>query len=210
MDIELLAPVFALVFFIFFFYFIFWLLKRNHKKIMEHWTSFARHLNMDLIIPEGKWSWLMGKYPSVNGSYRDMQFTCFMYTRGSGKNQTTYTTFSFTIDHNNGKTLRLYKEGFFSKIGKAFGGQDIQIGHDAFDDNYMIKSNDEFFAKKILNSRIRQLFLRKLPKLGGEFSFENNTLTYNEIIIINNEKNKLSLQNTIAVAVEFAKELQKV
>ncbi len=210
MNLEFLSPLLGLLFIVLFFYFIFWLVKRSHSKIREQWTLLARDLDLNLILPEGKWSWLMAKYPSVNGSYCDLPLNCYMYTKGSGKNQTSYTSFSFVLDKNNGKNLRLYKEGFLSKIGKAFGGQDIQVGHDAFDDNYMIKSNDDYFAKKVLNSRIRQLFLRKLPQLAGEFSFDNNILSYNEISIIDNEKKRLSLLNTIKVGVELAKELQKV
>ena len=137
-----------------------------------------------------------------------MPFYCYMYTRGNGKSQTTYTCFTLGIEYPAGKTFQLYKEGFFSKVGKALGGQDIQLGHTAFDDNYIIKSNDEMFAKRILNSRIRQLVLRKLPQMGGTFSLIENALEYNAITALNNERNREKWEEAIKVAVDLAKEIQ--
>ena len=207
---DLLAVLFIAVFTVGIFGFVFWFLKRNIRKTKEEWQQLAKHFDLKLSMPEGKWAWVMGKFPTIDGRINDIPFHNYMYVRGSGKHQKTYTAFALTLENNPTKTLRLYKEGFFSKVGKAFGGQDIEVGHTAFDDNYIIKSNDELFAKKALNSRIRQLFLRKLPNLRGEFSLVNDVLSYNEIIMINNESNRKKWEETIKVGVELAKEIRSL
>jgi hypothetical protein len=42
-------------------------------------------------------------------------------------------------------------EGVGSKLAKLFGAQDIVVGHDAFDRNYLVKGNPEATAKRLLD-----------------------------------------------------------
>jgi hypothetical protein len=205
---EMFAGLMMVVIFIGVFYLIFWFIKRHLRKMEQQWIILADTFELNLNLPEGKWSWFLRKYPTIKGNIDGMPFYCYMYTRGSGKHQTTYTCFTLGIEYPRGKTLQVYKEGFFSKVGKAFGGQDIEMGHDDFDNNYIIKSNDELFAKRVLNARIRQLFLRNLPKMRGTFSLIENALEYNAVTILNNEKNREKWEQAIKVATQYAKEIQ--
>ena len=190
------------------FLFVFWFIKRSFVKTEQQWELLAKRLSAQLHMPESRWAWILGKYPTIEGNVGGFPFTCYMFVRGSGKHQQTYTAFAFETKAPSSKTLSLYKEGFFSKIGKAFGGQDIQIGDEDFDKSYIIKSNDELFAKRVYNPRTRQLLLRKMPRMTGQFVLENGILTYHEMIVINSDKNREKWQDTINVGVEFAKEIQ--
>jgi len=53
-----------------------------------------------------------------------------------------------------GLKLSVYKEGFFSSLGKALGTQDIQVGDPLFDDLFMVKSNDESLCRAWLNAGV--------------------------------------------------------
>ena len=58
--------------------------------------------------------------------------------------------------------FKIYKKGIFSNAGKVLGMQDIEIGHDLFDNEFIIKGNDELLLKKLfLNDDIRNLIERQ-------------------------------------------------
>lgn len=56
-----------------------------------------------------------------------------------------------------------------SKLGKALGGQDIEIGVISFDDAFVIKSNDEQFIHRLLSPELIQYHL-SVPDLRVELS----------------------------------------
>jgi hypothetical protein len=51
--------------------------------------------------------------------------------------------------------LQVYKEGFFSSLGKSLGGQDLEIGDAAFDKAFIIKSNSEEVMRDLLSTPMR-------------------------------------------------------
>lgn len=64
---------------------------------------------------------------------------------------------STDIDLNSG--FIIFKEDFFDKVSKFFGLKiEYQTGYDSFDKKFLIKVDDEEFAKKVFdNSDMRQL-----------------------------------------------------
>ncbi len=117
------------------------------------YTQFAtqRGLTMD----RGGWF----KNPTVAGAYRNFNMYLYTYTTGSGKNQTTWTSMVVYLPFQNVSHLRISREGFFTKITKAFGAQDIQIGDPAFDQAYIIKSDTPQFVPQILTPQLRGALL---------------------------------------------------
>ncbi len=84
------------------------------------------------------------------------------YTVSTGKSRTTYTRIRAPYVNKDGFRFTIYREGFFSKIGKIFGMQDILVGHPEFDNAYIIKGNDEYKVQMLFaNPRIRQLIQRQ-------------------------------------------------
>lgn len=54
--------------------------------------------------------------------------------------------------------FKLYRKGLFSNIGKALGMQDIEVGYPEFDDEFIIKGNDETKIIELFsNDKIREL-----------------------------------------------------
>ena len=60
----------------------------------------------------------------------------------SMEDDTTHTRMRAPFVNKDGLYFKIYREGFFSSIGKFFGMQDIQIGDSYFDENFII--NHEF------------------------------------------------------------------
>lgn len=54
--------------------------------------------------------------------------------------------------------FEIYRKNFVRQIEKLFGAQDVEIGREEFDRAFVVKSNNEFNVKKLLqNSKIRNL-----------------------------------------------------
>lgn len=113
----------------------------------------------------------------VTGTYHGHSLTLDTFTRGSGKSRTTYTRIVLFVNNQATAYLALYEEGVFSKIGKFFGMQDIQIGDEELDRRFIIKSRPENFAASLLLAGgLRQKLLETRPlniELDGrELHFE--------------------------------------
>jgi hypothetical protein len=58
----------------------------------------------------------------------------------------------------------LWREGFFSKIGKLLGMEDIQVGHDDFDSEFVVRSNQPEQIRRLLsNAPLRRLLHLQPP-----------------------------------------------
>jgi hypothetical protein len=57
-----------------------------------------------------------------------------------------------------GFRFTVYRKGIFSDVGKWFGMQDIEIGDEAFDRDFILKSNKDSKLRELLGiSRIQEL-----------------------------------------------------
>jgi len=204
---DLIFLLIPLTFFVGFFALIFWIIGWTYRKTGEHWKKLANHFDLNLDLPETKWQWVMGNFPTASGKVKEYSIYIDMYTRGSGKQKTTYTRFSINLNKAVNNYIKLSREGLFSKIGKAFGAQDIEIGHKDFDDRFIIKTDNESFAKRVLSGRVRSLILRNL-RFSGFLEIKDNMMVYSEIMTLNSQRNLEELQETIDVAVQIAKEIE--
>lgn len=115
--------------------------------------------------------------PRVTGRYRGRQVTLDTFTRRTGDSRTTYTRILMFVNNQANIYLAMYQESVFSKMGKFFGLQDVQIGDDEIDRRFVIKSKPETFAASLLsyiNLRQRLLEARRLNVEvdGREITFE--------------------------------------
>lgn len=82
-----------------------------------------------------------------------------------GENSTTYTRMRSPYVNKDGFQFAIYRQGFFSEVGKVFGMQDIEIGNDEFDRNFIIQGNDEFKVRQLFaNQKIRYL-IKQQPSI---------------------------------------------
>ncbi len=79
------------------------------------------------------------------------------------KNNPAYTQIEF--NHRAPGLLRLRHEGFLGSIRKLFGGQDVQVGDEAFDGVFQIEATPESFARQALSREARTALLAWSPQV---------------------------------------------
>ena len=99
------------------------------------------------------------------------------FTRGAGKSRQTYTRIVLFVNNQTSAYLALYQESVFSKIGKFFGMQDVQVGDEDFDRRFIIKSRPENYVVGLLmTGDLRQKLLEarsvNIELDGRELHFE--------------------------------------
>lgn len=120
----------------------------------------------------------------VTGTYRGRNLVLETFTTG-GKNSKKCTRIIASVNNTASIRLRLTGEGILAKIGKKFGGQDIQTGNTEIDKRFLIKGEPEREIQALLtSSEVRQKLLSvpvlSLEVMEGEIrceqdSFERNT-----------------------------------
>lgn len=146
--------------------------RRSQAK--KAWSSLAgRH---DMQFFDGGW---FGEF-GLSGTYRGVDVEVKTETRGSGKNKKTYTVYQASLPGGVPFGLIVYDEGFFSQVGKLFGGQDIEIGHPEVDDAFIIKSDHPAEVHRFFDDRrVRQAFLR-LAASGQDIHVEHGQVEIDE------------------------------
>ena len=80
------------------------------------------------------------------------------YTVSNGKTSTTYTRMRAPFVNADGFRFTVYRKSVFTAIGKMLGMQDVEVGYPQFDEDFVIKGNDESKLRRLFaNERLRQL-----------------------------------------------------
>ncbi|MHC4777556.1 MAG: DUF3137 domain-containing protein [Planctomycetota bacterium] len=80
------------------------------------------------------------------------------YTVSTGKSSVTYTRMRAPYVNADGFRFKVYREGFFTKVGKLFGLQDVVVGYPEFDRDFVIQGNHDGRLRELFaHSRIREL-----------------------------------------------------
>lgn len=128
----------------------------------EVWKQLSEEINANLV-EGGFW-----KGNRVEGRHNNWVIYLDTYTVSTGKSSVTYTRMRAPFINMNNFSFKIYKSGLFSDIGKAFGMQDIEVGYEDFDRDYIIQGNDEGLVTKLFsNSKIRELITLQ-PRLRLE------------------------------------------
>lgn len=141
----------------------------HQKKVRENWLTFARKNGLQIQGSTNR--------PLIQGWLGQVYITLNTVTRGSGKNRTTYTQYHASTNAPMPIGLGLHKEGFFSKVGKVFGGQDVQIGDRAIDEAFIIKATDMLGAHDLLSlAPVKKALLFCITRHPGMRITERNIL----------------------------------
>jgi hypothetical protein len=98
------------------------------------------------------------KGDKVQATHGPWTITLDTYTVSTGKTSITYTRMRAPFEDPEGFRFTVYRKGIFSEIGKWFGMQDVGIGDEAFDRDFILKTNQEPKLLELLgDSRIREL-----------------------------------------------------
>lgn len=91
-----------------------------------------------------------------------------IYTQSAGQTSVQYTRLRVPVKRCGDYRISLYKQGFFSEIGKALGMQDIEVGYPGFDDAFVLKSNDGDHVIPMFQNEVLQAHLLNFPRIQVE------------------------------------------
>ena len=118
----------------------------------EVWERLAAEIEGDFV----KGGFLRGS--KVEARAGEWTITLDTFTVSSGHSTVTYTRMRAPYVNRDGFRFKVYRGGIFSEIGKFFGMQDIEVGEDAFDRDFIVKSADESRVRMLLsNPHLREL-----------------------------------------------------
>ena len=118
----------------------------------EVWRQLCAEIGAQYV--EGSF-WKGDKVQATHGPWT---ITLDTYTVSNGKTSTTYTRMRAPFADPEGFRFTVYRKGIFSEIGKWFGMQDVEIGDEAFDRDFILKTNQLPKLLELLgDSGIREL-----------------------------------------------------
>ena len=135
--------------------------QKQQRKAREQLAGLARRLGLELRRQGAKFGFEPS--PTVAGGHRNRAVRFFNYTTGSGKSSTTWSAVAASVGGAGGFSLELFPENFLTRIATALGLQDIRVGDPAFDQAFIVRSNDPAYAAAALLPEIRARLLAERP-----------------------------------------------
>ena len=98
------------------------------------------------------------KASKVEASHGEWIVTLDTYTVSTGKVTMHYTRMRAPFVNPGGFRFTVYRRGLFSNIAKRFGMQDVQMGFEPFDSDFIVKGTDEGMVRAVFSGqKIRDL-----------------------------------------------------
>jgi len=125
----------------------------------EIWRQLTNEIDAH-FVEGGFW-----KGDKVQATHGEWTMTLDTYAVSTGKTTIVFTRMRAPYVNPDGFRFTVYRKGIFSDIAKRFGMQDVEVGDEAFDRDFVIKGTDEAKLKDLFASpRIRELIATK-PEL---------------------------------------------
>lgn len=139
---------------------------------------------------------------TIDGTLNNCHFQITEKIIGSGKNQQVMAEIKFFNSPIN-FDFKISREHLFTKVGKKFGVQDIEIGNDEFDSLFLLKSESENEMKDLMTYDI-QIELREIVKeLRAAIVQKNGVLSYSVPGGLINEKAFKSTERVIDLMIKL-------
>jgi hypothetical protein len=118
----------------------------------EIWRQFCAQTG-STYVPGG-----FAKTDKINATHGPWTVTLDTFVVSSGKSAVIFTRMRAPYVNPDGFRFTVYRKGIFTEIGKWLGMQDVTVGHDEFDRDFVIKGNDEQKLRRLFSSQeIRDL-----------------------------------------------------
>lgn len=120
----------------------------------ELWQLFSEQTGSEFVAGS------LLKTDKVVHRYRGWTITLDTYAVSTGKSSTTYTRIRAPFVSVGGFRFSIYRSGLFSELGMFLGFQDVEIGSEEFDKDFVVKSNcDEIVRALLSDAGLRDLIL---------------------------------------------------
>ncbi|MCA9665093.1 MAG: hypothetical protein KC503_05875 [Myxococcales bacterium] len=134
-----------------------WAHKREKQRLAV-WRGIAEARGGEFLEPSG--SIFKRKPHRIEVDVGEARVLCDTYVVSTGKSSTTYTRFRAHFPLPAGPVFKVYREGVLSKLGKALGTQDVELGGDPdFDRVFMVKCNNPDATRIAWSPEAKQLML---------------------------------------------------
>lgn len=98
------------------------------------------------------------------------------YVVSTGKSAITFTRMRAPYVNRDGFRFKIYRESFFSDIGKFFGMQDVEVGHPNFDDQFILQGTNESQLRLLLSNEAIRTLLEAQPEIKLEVKDDDGWL----------------------------------
>jgi hypothetical protein len=123
-----------------------------HVSKDQLWEQLARELGAEIVKGD---FWEGDKVVARHGSW---VVTLDTFAISAAKSRSLCTRLRAPYENADGFRFKLYRKNPLSDVGKLLGMQDVLTGHAAFDEEFIVKSNDETKMWTLLsNAHIRHL-----------------------------------------------------
>ena len=118
----------------------------------EIWRQLSEEMNAR-FVEGGAW-----KADKVQATHGEWTVTLDTYTVSTGKTVIIFTRMRAPYVNPDGFRFTIYRRGLFSGVGKLLGMQDVEVGYEEFDEDFIIKGSDEGKLRQLFaNEKIRGL-----------------------------------------------------
>jgi hypothetical protein len=118
----------------------------------QMWRQLCGQIN-GRYIEGGFW-----KSDKVEAAHRQWTITLDTYTVSSGESSTTYTRMRALYVNPDGFRFTIHRKNIFSDIGQWLGMQDVEVGFEDFDRDFVIKGTSDTKLRQLFaNTRLREL-----------------------------------------------------
>jgi len=145
----------------------------QRRRITENWRMLASRTG--LVMEPGSFMTM----PSISGTFQGRPARVYTYTVSHGRSSTRYTAASLQVKNPGSLVFEVRRENLFDSIGKALGAQDVQIGVEDFDRQFLIKSQPESLARDLLgmDSNLRSI-IAAIPNVN--ITYGGSTILYKQ------------------------------
>jgi hypothetical protein len=118
----------------------------------EIWRQLSAEIDGRFV--DGTWT----SGARVQARHGEWQVTLDTFAVSTGKVTVIYTRMRAPYVNPSGFRFTVYRKSLFSGIARKLGMQDVEVGHQAFDEDFVIKGTDEHRLRELFaNDRIREL-----------------------------------------------------
>ena len=173
----------------------------------EVWRQLSQEIGAE-FVEGGFW-----KGSKVQAHVGPWTVTLDTHTESSGESHVTYTRMRAPYINPEGFRFTIYRKNLFSELGKLLGMQDIEVGDPEFDEDFIIKGNDESKVRDLFaNPRIRQM-IQDQPKIrlrvkdsegwfGPEFPEDVDELSFQVVGVIKDVERLKALFDLFAAVLD--------
>ena len=155
--------------------------RRQARRTSENLTELARALGLRCVQRPP----VLGVFPAmptVDGERGGRAVRFFTFTTGSGKSRQTWQACGVRCENPQGLTFQLGTQNALSQLGVLLGMQDVQVGDAAFDQRFVVKTNDPDFLRAALLPEVRTALLQcwGARATGSHVKLAGNEVVYAE------------------------------